>query len=189
MDLLRPQTDYPDTRFRLFHNDGDGTFTEVAAADGIDFTRAASVALADWDRDGDTDVFTSFSRMRCDPECAHATPEVHYFRNEVGQDRNRLQVELTGTGAANRSAIGARVSVTAGGRTQVAELSAGEGHQGVQHELMLTFGLGEACSAERVEVQWPDADGTTEVWEDLPANWRVRLTRGDEAPSWADWTP
>jgi hypothetical protein len=189
VDLLRPQSDYADTWFRLFHNDGDGTFTELAPRDGIDMPRASGIALADWDRDGDLDVFTSFSRMRCDEDCPYPTPEVHFFRNVVGQDRNRLQIELEGAGVMNRDALGATVRVTAGGRTQVAELRAGEGHQGVQHERLLSFGLGETCRVERVEVRWPDAEGTTEVWEDLPANWRVRLTHGEATPAWPDWEP
>ncbi len=188
-DILRPQSDYPDTHMRLFHNDGDGTFTQRAAEVGIDFQRAASVALSDFDQDGDLDVFTTFSRMRCDADCEHATPEVHYFRNEVGHTRNTLQVRLVGTGGVNRSAIGARVAVTAGGRTQIQELGAGAGHQGVQHELMLSFGLGEACMADSVTVTWPDVEATTETWEAIPANWAVTLRKGDEQPTWRGWEP
>ena len=52
------------------------------------------------------------------------------------------------------------------------------GHEGIQHELALTFGLGGLCEVDRVEVRWPDAAGTTEVWTGLSANTIVRLTKG-----------
>ncbi len=189
LDLLRPQSDYPDTWMRLFRGLGDGVFQEVSGRSGLAFPRAAGVALLDFDRDGDQDVFTSFSRMRCDADCAYSTPELHYFRNDVGQDSNLLAVRLAGTAGSNAAAIGARVEVTAGGRTQVQELLAGHGHQGQQNELVLTFGLGGDCVAERVEVVWPDAQATREVWEELPANYGVTLTQGVAQPVFDGWTP
>lgn len=189
LDLIRPQSDYPDTHLRLFRGLGEGRFEEVSQQAGIDFPRASGIALSDFDRDGDLDVFTSFSRMRCDADCPYSTPEVHWFRNDVGHQRNLLPVRLNGTGATNASAIGARVAVTAGGRTQVRELLAGFGHQGQQNELVLVFGLGDACSADRVEVTWPDAEGTTEVWEALPANYSVTFTQGEAQPAFEGWSP
>ena len=189
MDLLRPQSDYPETWMRLFRGLGDGLFDEVSGRSGIAFPRAGGVALMDFDRDGDLDVFTGFSRMRCDADCAYPTPEVHWFRNDVGQDSNLLNVRLVGAGAINRAAIGARVEVTAGGRTMVQELLAGHGHQGQQNELVLSFGLGGACSADRVEVVWPDANGTRETWEQLPANYDVTFSRDEAQPVFRGWTP
>jgi hypothetical protein len=193
-DLLRPQSDYPGTRLHLYRGLGGGTFEEVAERAGIDFPRAAGMAVADFDGDGDLDIATSFSRMRCDAACEYATAEVHLFRNDVGQDGNTLRIKLLGSAepggsgpGSNRSGIGAQVSVSAGGRTQVQELLAGFGHEGVQNEGVLHFGLGELCRAESVEVRWLDGDGTTESWTDLPANWDVELREGDETPAWRDW--
>ena len=45
---------------RLFRNDGDGTFTEVGAAAGVDDPRwAAAASFADLDLDGDLDLFVT----------------------------------------------------------------------------------------------------------------------------------
>ena len=189
LDLLRPQSDYADTRMYLYRNRGDGTFEDVARDARIDFPRAAGMAVADFDLDGDLDVATAFSRMRCDAECEYATPEVHLFRNERGNDANSLQIRLRGKGrdGTNVSGIGAEVRVTAGGVTQVRELSAGIGHQGVQNTLMLHVGLAGECKAETVEVRWNDAAGTVQTFEDIPANYPVTFVEGAEQPEWPTW--
>jgi len=57
--------------------------------------------------------------------------------------------------ASNRSAIGAVVTVTAGGRTQAqAELSQSSYYS--VNALRLHFGLGDAAAADRIEVRWPN---------------------------------
>lgn len=57
----------------------------------------------------------------------------------------------------NRSAIGARVSVSAGDGTQIAEVGGGYGHFGLQGDLVQHFGLGACTGAAAVDVRWPDA--------------------------------
>jgi hypothetical protein len=54
----------------LFRNDGDGTFTDVAPAAGLVFTRenTFSAAWGDYDRDGDLDLFTSHWKEGPQPE-------------------------------------------------------------------------------------------------------------------------
>jgi hypothetical protein len=98
----------------------------------------------------------------------------------VGQDGNWLQLALEGDPSAgtNRSAVGAKVTVVAGGLTQVQEVSGGYGHYGLQNDLVLHFGLGAACDVDSVEVRWPDASGTTQRWEDVRGNYRIRLRQG-----------
>ena len=190
LDLLRPQSDYADTRLHLYRGLGEGRFEEVAQDAGIDFPRAAGMAVADFDGDGDLDVATSFSRMRCDAECVYDTAEVHLFLNETGSQASVLSLRLQGRGrgGSNRSGVGVEVRVTAGGVTQIRELSAGNGHQGVQNTLSLDFGLGERCAAERVEVRWSDPAATVQTFEDLPANWDTVLIEGSETPRWPEWS-
>ena len=61
---------------------------------------------------------------------------------------------LVGT-TSNRNAIGARVRLTAAGRTQVEEVRGG-GSYYAQNDFRLHFGLGAAATIERVEVRWPN---------------------------------
>ncbi len=178
-DVLICSSDYPATRAFLFRQTGDLEFEEVPTALGVDHPRAQGVAVADFDGDGDLDIALGHGRARCEgDESCFETAEVHIYRNEIGQDSNWLRVDLEGAPGTNRAAIGARLLVTAGGRTQTLEVSGGYGHFGIQHELTQHFGLGAACVVERLEVRWPDAAGSMEVFENVPANQRIRVVQG-----------
>src|SRR2546422_312026 len=62
---------------------------------------------------------------------------------------NWILLKLVGT-SSNRSALGARVRVTAGGRTQMDEVRSGGSYLS-QNDLRLHFGLGRAAKVESVE--------------------------------------
>jgi len=178
-DILIGSSDYPHTRAFLFHQKADGTFEEVLPDVGIDHPRAHGVAIADFDGDGDLDVALGHGLARCEGDTScYKTHEVHIFRNDVGQDGNWIRVSLVGGPGTNRAAIGARVSVTAGGLIQVQEVGGGYGHFGIQHDLTQHFGLGAACDVDKVEVRWPDAAGTVETFTDVRGNYRVRIVQG-----------
>ena len=177
-DVFIGSSDYPGTRAFLFHQKPDGTFEEVLPTDGIDHPRSLGVVVADLDRDGDLDVVAGHGTARCesDPAC-YPTQEVHVFRNEMGTGSNWLEVKLVGGPGTNRAAIGARVSVTAGGVTQTQEVGGGYGHYGLQHGTVLHFGLGAACDVDTVTVRWPNAKLESETHEGLRANYRVTITQ------------
>ena len=75
------------------------------------------------------------------------------LRNDGGNAKHYLRLRLTGT-RSNRDAIGAKVTVTAGGKKQVEEVRSGTSYLS-QNELTLHFGLGAATKAEKVEIRWP----------------------------------
>jgi hypothetical protein len=187
-DIYLSSSDYPDTWGTLWQQQKDGTFADVSDAAGVKHYHAHGLAVADFDHDGDLDVVVTTSPARCggDPKCP-ATPLVRYYRNEAGHLRNFTQLRLKGLGAgrANASAIGARVAVTAGGVTQVQEVGGGYGHFGMQQDLWLTFGLGDACTIDKIEVRWPDAQGTVETFTGVVANYRVELTQGEKRVAYA----
>ena len=67
----------------------------------------------------------------------------------------------------NRSAIGERVAVTAGGRTQIDEVRSGGSYLS-QNDLRLHFGLGGAERADSIFVRWPSGGKT--VLKDVAAD-------------------
>ena len=178
LDVYIGSTDYPGTRGLLYHQLATGRFEPVPLADGIDHTRSHGVAIADFDRDGDLDVVVGHSRARCggSTDC-YATAQVRFFQNQLAQTGNWLQLKLVGGAGSNRAAIGARVKVTTDdGVTRTQQVDGGHGHYGTQHDLVLHFGLGGACSA-RVSVRWPNAQLSEDSF-DVAAGRRYRLTQG-----------
>ena len=61
-----PPEEFPATTNILYHNNGDGTFTDVSQRSGIAAKkgRALGVAFADYDGDGFTDIFVANDGMQ-----------------------------------------------------------------------------------------------------------------------------
>jgi hypothetical protein len=188
-DVYIGRSEYPGAKGLLFHQTAPGAFVAVPFVDGINQNRSHGIAVADFDRDGDLDVIVGHSSSRCPSlgrfsDC-YPTKQVRMFENITGQDGNWLQIRLSGPDPAsglagsNRSAVGARVTVTdENGVSQTQEVGGGHGHYGAQHDLALHFGLGTACRAD-VTVRWPDGALTTETAE-LVAGYRFEWTQFEE---------
>jgi hypothetical protein len=130
-------------RKRVWMNDGVGRFTEVAQTVGANDTYdGRAVALADLGNRGVLDVIV-----------ANQGGPALVYRNTVVPGRHWIDVELEGT-ASNRSAIGARVEVTWGGRTQRQDVLAASGFS-AQNQRRLHVGLGGATAVDRVTIVWP----------------------------------
>jgi tetratricopeptide (TPR) repeat protein len=92
---------------------------------------------------------------------------------------NYLNVRLVGT-RSNRSAIGARVWIEAGGRKQYREVSGGSNFGCMPLEQH--FGLGDIGAVEAVNVRWPS--GLEQRFTGLPANKTLEFTEGVDG--WVD---
>jgi hypothetical protein len=136
---------------QLFWNAGSGELVPVAESALGDLARpmvGRAVAYGDLDSDGDLDVVV-----------AQAGDRAVVFRNGQALGHHWLRVELVGNGTTgNRDAIGAELSLVAGGETQRRFVSPSRSYQ-AQVELPVTFGLGSTDRVEAVGVRWPD--GTT----------------------------
>jgi hypothetical protein len=129
----------------LFRNLGGKRFEPAEASAGPDFARpmvARGAAYADYDGDGDLDVAIT----------ANNGP-ARLLRNDGGSRNRYLRVNPVGT-VSNRDGIGARVTVTSGGKRQWATVKTGSSYCS-QSERPVTFGLGAAAAPVRVEVRWP----------------------------------
>ncbi len=179
-DILLGTSDYPDQYSWLFRQSPDGTFQEVGESVGLHHPCGVGVTTADFDRDGDLDVVVASGTAR---DCADiwSTNEVHFYESGAA-GAGWIAVRLRGAGAgagANTSGVGARVTVEAGGVTQVQELAAGYGHFGLQNDTVLFFSLGDCTRAAKIQVTWPDGQRTTEVHEDVTGGRLVELRQGD----------
>jgi predicted nucleotidyltransferase len=144
-------------RNQIFRNVGRGQYRHITIeVGGALLARQSSrgAAFGDFDNDGDLDVLVSVIDDR---------PIL--LRNDSAGGR-WITFRLEGT-ASNRSAIGARVTIQAGSRRQVAEVRSG-GSYISQNDTRVHFGLGTAATVDRVTVRWPN--GTVETFGSAAAD-------------------
>jgi hypothetical protein len=119
----------------FFRNAGSKRFVEIgrSAGDGFALEKVSRGLIAgDIDNDGDLDLVITNNGQTAD-----------VLRND----------SVRGNSLLVRAAVGARVRVTAGGRTQVREVRAGSSYLG-QNDVRVHFGLGHAAMVDRIEVTW-----------------------------------
>ena len=144
VDRLKVDIHYKD-RAILYRNNGDSTFTDISAHAGpgiLERHAARGVAFGDYDNDGAVEVLINNQ---------NETPSLLKSARKPGG--SWVILALQGT-ISNRSAIGARVRLTAGARTQIDEVRSGGSYLS-QNDLRLHFGLGSASKIDRVEIDWP----------------------------------
>jgi hypothetical protein len=156
-DIVLGSSDYEDTHVWLWRQTSAGQFEDVSDATGLNQPWPAGLAIADFDRDGDLDFVTGSSTARS------GTPwtsrELHFYENTAPVG-NWVRVEGL--------PIGTRVDVTAGGITQTQEVSGGYGLSGIQNDLALHFGLGDACLIDSIDATYPG--GATQSWTNQIGN-------------------
>jgi hypothetical protein len=164
-DLPAFWRDYAE-RNQLFAGTGDGKFRDIspgspAFAGTAEVTRG--LAWADLDGDGGVDLITT-----------SIEGPVRVYRNVAPKSGHWLVVRAYDP-RLKRDAIGAIVSVTAGGRTWVAPANPAQSYCS-SGDPRAHFGLGSATTVESIIIDWPD--GTREVFAGVPADRAITLEKG-----------
>jgi hypothetical protein len=162
---LRPHVPY-EMPAQLFLGNEKGRLRDVSARAGPPWSApriARGLATGDLDDDGKVDLL-----LVCMAE------PLEYFHNQ-GPAGHYLTLWLEGT-RCNRDAIGAVVTLTAGGRRQVAQRFGG-GTFLSTHDPRLHFGVGAARRVESLEVRWPS--GRVDRFQDLGADTAYHLREGE----------
>lgn len=150
---------------QLFLNNGKGKFTEVLdAGPGMKLEKVhRGAAFADYDNDGDVDVFVS---------ALNDLPTL--LRNDTPTQHHWLTVQVFGA-QINRDGVGTRIRLVAGGQSQWRTINGSASYLS-HNDIRAHFGLGSRTSVEILELTWPD--GTTQTLRDLPADKLLVIRQG-----------
>jgi len=163
----------------LKRNNGDGTFTDVAADEGIEPPRGGKdlprriagqpaarssrvAATADFDGDGRLELVVN-----------NFNDGPYYFRNQFPR-RRYMAFRLRGT-KSNRDAVGAVVKLFIGNRVMVRQVHCAGGYIS-QSSKTLHFGLGDHERVDRAEIRWPS--GIRQVIESPAVDRLHEITEG-----------
>ncbi|HEX6545196.1 MAG TPA: CRTAC1 family protein, partial [Bryobacteraceae bacterium] len=129
----------------LYHNLRNGKFDDVSLSSGPGIAEphaARGAAFADIDNDGSIEVIVNNQNEAPTLLKLKKQPPGHW-----------TLLRLIGS-RSNRSAVGARVKIVAGGLEQVQEVRSGGSYLS-QNDFRLHFGLGAAVAINRIEIHWP----------------------------------
>ncbi|MFQ5701965.1 MAG: tetratricopeptide repeat protein [Acidobacteriota bacterium] len=157
-----------------FLNIGASRFLDISSTTGLNLIDdGRAVALADWDFDGDVDVWLT----------NRTAPRIRFMRNDSATGHHYLGVRLRGR-SCNRDAIGTRLEVFLDEppRRIIKTLRAGDGFL-AQSSKWIHFGLAGATRIRRLVLRWPD--GRIETVEGLEPDHFYEITQGSgEARRW-----
>jgi hypothetical protein len=142
----------------LYHNNGNGTFSDISETAGPAITTAMSsrgLAIGDLWNDGHQSAV--ISNMNAPPSL---------LVNQARSSNHWVEFRTIGT-KSNRDGIGARITVKAGSRNFVDEVRSGSSYIS-NNDMRVHFGLGAATKIEWVQVRWPS--GLVERFEGLPVD-------------------
>ncbi len=155
---------------QLLAGAGGGRLVDVSGAAGPPWTTprvGRGLAIGDLDNDGRLDLLV-----------VSQDAPLAYFRNGTAGGHS-LTLRLEGA-PSNRDGVGARVTVTSGGRRRVAQRIGGGSYLSAS-DPRLYFGLGGANRVETFEVAWPS--GRVDRHRDLAADAGYLLREGHADPS------
>ena len=147
---------------KVYHNNGNGTFSDVTFEAGLNDTSNTRGGLlwGDYDDDGDLDLYE-----------VNIDSKNRLYRNN-GSENHFLMVKTVGV-ESNRDGIGARLRIVAGSLSQIREVSGGVGSQVC---LSAHFGVGTHTKIDSLIITWPS--DTVDVHTNLAVDQRILAIEG-----------
>ncbi len=137
----------------FYHNNGNGTFTEISASAGPGITTPSSsrgVAIGDFWNNG-----------RLSPVVSNMNAPPSLLINQVKNGNHWVAVKTEGV-KSNRDGLGARIRVKVGPRILIDEVRSGSSYIS-NNDRRVHFGLGSVAQIDWIEIRWPS--GLTETFE------------------------
>jgi len=165
VDKYHLGSNYQEPRI-LYHNNGNGTVTDISASAGVAITSAASsrgLAVGDLWNDGKLSVV--ISNMNSQPSL---------LVNQIRSSNHWIGIKTLGT-RSNHDGIGAGITVNIGKRRLVDEVRSGSSYMS-NSDRRVHFGLGTAERVDSVQVRWPS--GLVEQFNNVTLDSIHTLTEG-----------
>jgi hypothetical protein len=157
----------------MFHNRRGKGFADVSSAGGFaHLQKGHGVAFADFDDDGDQDVFENMGGA----VPGDKSPDAFYLNPGFGN--HWLKIKLVGV-RSNRCAIGARIhlEVEEDGVRRSIYKHVNSGSSFGADPLRQEIGVGKALRIARLEILWP-ATNETQTFQDVPVDLCIQVTEG-----------
>jgi enediyne biosynthesis protein E4 len=162
--------DYEEPRI-LYHNNGNGTFSDISATAGPGVTTPKSArGLAVGDLWNDGRLSAVISNMNARPSL---------LVNQVHNANHWIAIKAVGT-ESNRDGIGAKMTIKIGKRTLVDEVRSGSSYDS-NNDMRVHFGLGTSSKIDALEIRWPS--GKSETFASLKIDTINTLKEGTGSPS------
>jgi FG-GAP-like repeat/ASPIC and UnbV len=168
---------------RMLKNVAGQRFADITASSGTgSLQKGHGVSCADWDRDGDVDIFIEMGGVS-KSDRYHNT----LFQNP-GQGNHWLTVKLIGK-KTNRPALGARIKVvTSGDHPLTIHRHVSTGSSWGANPFQQTIGLAKRDRIAAMEIYWPTSK-TTQVFHDITADQAIEVTEFADTYRKLDWKP
>src|SRR5246127_5286896 len=169
VENLKLGIDYSEPKL-LFHNKGDGKFTDISrtAGQGINTPAPArGLAIGDLWNDG-----------RLSAVIVNRNEAPSLLVNRTAYPNHWIEIKTVGT-VSNRSGIGARLVLKTATRTQIDEVRSGSSYIS-NNDMRVHFGLGTTKTIEYLEVRWPS--GLVERYLNLRADNIAVVIEGSGQP-------
>ncbi|MBI5326467.1 MAG: VCBS repeat-containing protein [Ignavibacteriae bacterium] len=175
-------------RIYFLKQNKDHYFDDITNALGLFYMKEAhSMEPADYDLDGDQDVFLS-RQIRdttyVDSVINGQTQKIPVYsshmklvllRNDIGNKNNWTSVKLKQPQGANQSGLGSRITVCSNGMNQISEIQAGLGHFAGEQPFIRNFGLGQNNRIDSIVIRWSIKNSPVTVVHNPPINLNLEI--------------
>ncbi len=165
---------------RMFLNAGGTRFRDITFDGGFGhLQKGHAIAFADLDQDGDQDIYAVMGGAVQGDHFPNALFENPGF----GKGNAWVTLRLEGS-AANRSAIGARISLSVtgpDGKRRLVHKTVSTGGSFGASSLQQEIGLGQTDRIDELRITWPNRERSTDVYTDLPVNRHYLISEGGDA--------
>ena len=151
---------------KLFHNNGNKTFSEVDASVSNFTGFENSFACGDLNHDGFLDIMIGYGTGFNGPSNRR---DKLWLNN--GNNNHWLAVQLEGI-QSNSGGVGSRIEIYGAFGMMVREVRAGESY-GICHTLTQHFGIGQSSAIDSILVYWPS--GIKDSYQNIPVDQFVTL--------------